>query len=78
MAAFALKTEYEAAFGLLKWPVQNFFYAQVIGGRGTASFDGSRLAVTIPEKFDFVWIKFARFVDDDIHMTTYSHIADTE
>ena len=35
-----------------------FKSAQVIGGRGTASFDGSRLAVTIPEKLDFVWVKF--------------------
>ena len=37
-----------------------FKNAQVIGGRGTASFDGSRLSVTIPEKLDFVWVKFER------------------
>ena len=34
--------------------------ASVIGGRGKAAFDGARLAVTIPEKLDFVWVKFAR------------------
>ena len=32
----------------------------VIGGRGKAALDGTRLAVTIPEKLDFVWVKFAR------------------
>ena len=32
----------------------------VIGGRGKAALDGARLAVTIPEKLDFVWVKFAR------------------
>ena len=41
-------------------PDAAFKSAQVIGGRGTASFDGSRLSVTIPEKLDFVWVKFAR------------------
>ncbi len=29
----------------------------VIGGRGTATLDGPRLTVTIPEKLDFVWVK---------------------
>ncbi len=33
--------------------------AAVIGGRGTARFDGTRLAVTVPERLDFVWVKFA-------------------
>ena len=33
--------------------------AAVIGGRGTARFDGARLAVTVPERLDFVWVKFA-------------------
>ena len=31
----------------------------VIGGRGTARFDGTRLSVTVPEQLDFVWVKFA-------------------
>ena len=35
---------------------------EVIGGRGKAVLDGSRLTVTIPKKLDFVWVKFG--VDD--------------
>ena len=45
-------------------PDAAFKSAQVIGGRGTASFDGSRLSVTIPEKLDFVWVKFERLFGD--------------
>ena len=36
-----------------------FADAVVIGGRGTARFDGTRLSVTVPERLDFVWVKFA-------------------
>ena len=31
--------------------------AEVIGGRGTAEVRGGGLAVTVPEKLDFVWVK---------------------
>ena len=31
--------------------------AEVIGGRGTAQVRGGQLAVTVPEKLDFVWVK---------------------
>ena len=42
--------------------VENHFIScvEVIGGRGKAVLDGSRLTVTIPEKLDFVWAKFGR------------------
>ena len=32
----------------------------VIGGRGEAAIDGTRLSVTVPEKLDFVWVKLSR------------------
>ena len=32
----------------------------VIGGRGTASMEGSHLAVAIPEQLDFVWVKLTQ------------------
>jgi len=33
--------------------------ATVIGGRGTASLDGSVLKVGVPEKLDFIWVRCA-------------------
>ena len=30
-----------------------------VGGRGTASIEGSRLSVTVPEKLDFIWLRLA-------------------
>ena len=33
---------------------------QVIGGRGEAILEGSRLTVTIPDRLDFVWVKLTR------------------
>ena len=48
--------------------MQNFVYRKLmgkkirvgfvgIGGRGTAEVRGGGLAVTVPEKLDFVWVK---------------------
>ena len=33
---------------------------RLIGGRGEASAEGTRLSVTVPEKLDFVWVKLRR------------------
>ena len=30
-----------------------------VGGRGSASLDGSLLSVKVPEKLDFIWLRMA-------------------
>ena len=51
-----------ADFALYFSPVfgaATFSDAAVIGGRVTARLDGTRLAVTVPERLDFAWVRFA-------------------
>lgn len=44
----------EPVFGLRK-PTE----VEVIGGRGTATADGSLLSVEVPEKLDYIWVRFS-------------------
>ena len=34
--------------------------AEIIAGRGTATVDGGRLEVSIPEQLDYLWVRFSR------------------
>ena len=45
----------------------------VIGGRGEAAIEGSRLSVAIPETLDFLWVKVGRRGKDVAQAVPQAH-----